>query len=65
MGQVASSVSLFTNRRASNHGANTRPTGGRLRPRVSTVIVISPRRVFSFAVAPRRSPLALASSGCM
>src|SRR5690606_41835765 len=64
-GQVASRTSLLTRRPSSKNGMNTRPRGGLLRPRVSTLATTSPRREAMRACMPRCSPRALASSGCM
>src|SRR5690606_30468150 len=44
MGSVASSVALLMSLLASNHGTKITPRGMRLRPRVSTLTRISPRR---------------------
>ena len=56
IGQVASSVSLLTNRFSSKNGTKMRPKGGLLRPRVSTLDVISPLRVATLTLSPRCSP---------
>src|SRR6185312_7883468 len=65
IGSVASSVALLMSWLASNHGTNTTPRGGRLRPRVSTRVLISPRRDITRTSAPSLMPRARASSACM
>src|SRR5688572_19411629 len=65
IGSVASSVTLLMSWLASNHGTNTRPRGGLLRPRVSTRVRMLPRREAISTSTPRRTPSARASSGCM
>jgi hypothetical protein len=46
-------------------GTNTSPRGGLLRPRVSTRVRMVPRRDAISTSVPRRTPSAVASSGCM
>src|SRR6185369_1005549 len=65
IGSVASSVTLLISWLASNHGTNTNPRGGLLRPRVSTRVRMLPRRDAISTSTPRRTPSAMASSGCM
>src|SRR5690606_14002368 len=65
IGSVASSVVLLMSWLASNQGTNTTPRGIRLRPRVSTRVLISPRRETSLISAPSLMPRARASSACM
>src|SRR5690606_35909864 len=53
IGQVASSVSLLTSFDSSKKGTKINPTGGLLRPRVSTRADISPRRDCTLHSMPR------------
>ena len=56
IGSVASRVALLMSWLASNQGTNTTPRGILLRPRVSTLVRISPRREMSRISAPWLRP---------
>jgi len=62
---VASSVTLLISWLASNHGTKITPCGMRLRPRISTRLMISPRRDWMRTSAPWLKPNFLASSPFM
>ena len=66
IGSVASSVTLLMSWLSSNHGTNTSPRGGLLRPRVSTrVRMIAAARLHLHLVAAPQLAASAASSGCM
>src|SRR5690606_20321396 len=65
IGSVASSVTLLISLLASNQGTKTTPRGMRLRPRVSTRTLISPRRDTTRTSAPWLMPRLRASSAFM
>ena len=66
IGSVASSVTLLISWLASNHGTNTSPRGGLLRPRVSTRVRMLPRRdtISTSLAAPHAERLGVVRDAC-